>query len=155
MRRLLTVALVAITTTSLATFARAEDSLQDRKAAAIDLLVASDTPLVLEQSIATSLDAQIKANPAIAKFRPVILEFLNKHMSWDSLKDDFAKIYAEAFTLSELREIEAFYKTPIGKKLAKNTPALMAQGMELGQKRVQDNISELQEAIRKEAQKGQ
>ena len=152
MRALLAVALVACATMSAVSIARAEDSLEDRKAAAIELLVASDMPTVLEQGIAASLDAQIKANPDIAKFRTVMQDFMRKHMSWDSLKDELATVYAEPFTLSELKEITAFYKTPTGKKLAKNTPTLMTRGMELGQKRVQDNLAELQEAIRKQQQ---
>jgi uncharacterized protein len=46
------------------------------------------------------------------------------------------RIYREKFTVAEIREINKFYDTPIGKKLAVETPGIMsasqAQGEELG-----------------------
>ena len=68
-------------------------------------------------------------------------------MSWDSLKADYARIYAEAFTEDELRQIITFYKTPAGQKAINKIPMLMGMGAALGQKRVQENRAELQEMI--------
>jgi hypothetical protein len=77
--------------------------------------------------------------------------FLGKYMSWPSLKDDMVKIYMTEFTEPELKELTAFYNTPLGKKTVQKMPALMAKGAEMGQKRVQEHLPELQAAIQAKA----
>jgi hypothetical protein len=74
-------------------------------------------------------------------------------MSWESLKPEFLKIYANAFTATELREINKFYATDTGKKTIENMPALMAQGAQIGAVRVQENIGELQAMIKAESER--
>jgi hypothetical protein len=102
---------------------------------------------VLNQSIDQMLAMQVQQNPAIAQFQPQMKAFLNKYMSWASLKDDMAKIYMAEFSESELNELSKFYQTPLGKKTIQKMPALMAKGAEIGQKRVQDHMPELQAAL--------
>lgn len=105
---------------------------------------------VLEQTISQMLDIQLQQNPALAPFKQVLLRFFNKHMSYESLKPEMVAIYSEAFTSTELKEINAFYKTPAGSKTIEKMPELMAKGGQIGAKRVQDNIQELQEMIKVE-----
>lgn len=133
--------------------ARAAEPTEEQKAAAMETLKAMKIDEVLENAITSMLDMQLKQNPQIAKFRGVMLDFFKKYMSWDALKDDMAKIYAEEFTVDELHGLTAFYKTPLGQKLASKQTILMTKGAELGQKRVQDHMTELQQAIQAEAQK--
>lgn len=102
---------------------------------------------VLAQSIDQMLAIQVQGNPAIAQFQPQMKAFLNKYMSWASLKDDMAKIYMAEFSESELNELTKFYQTPLGKKTIQKMPALMAKGAEIGQKRVQEHMPELQAAL--------
>ena len=73
--------------------------------------------------------------------------FLGKYMSWASLKDDMAKIYMSEFSETELNELNKFYQTPLGKKTVQRMPALMAKGAEMGQKRIQEHLPELQATI--------
>jgi hypothetical protein len=73
--------------------------------------------------------------------------FLNKYMSWASLKDDMAKIYMAEFSESELNELTKFYQTPLGKKSIQKMPVLMTKGAEIGQKRVQEHLPELQAVL--------
>jgi len=58
-----------------------------------------------------------------------------------------AKIYMAEFSESELNELTKFYQTPLGKKTIQKMPALMAKGAEIGQKRVQKHLPELQAAL--------
>ena len=99
------------------------------------------------------IDIQLQQNPAIAPFKQVMLDFFSKYMSWESLKDDIAEIYLEEFSIQELKELTAFYKTPTGQKAALRVPQLMSKGGELGMRRVQEHMPELQEMIAKEAEK--
>jgi hypothetical protein len=118
-------------------------------AAAEELLKTMNVDTQLGKAIEETLDIQIKADPRVAPLRPVMKEFFEKYMSWETMKDDLAKIYAGELTESEINEITAFYRTPTGKKLAEKTTTLLKKGMDLGIKRVQDNKTELQDMIRK------
>ena len=50
-----------------------------------------------------------------------------------TMVDAFATIYIKHFTAGELRELNAFYDSPLGRKLIKDLPALMQEGMAVGQ----------------------
>jgi hypothetical protein len=128
------------------------DEKSHRKAAE-DLLMVMGVDTQMQASIDQTLDLQAKANPQLTRFRPAMKKFFAKYMSWDVLKDDFIKIYTDAFEEDELKEIKAFYETPIGKKMVKKMPELMSKGMQLGASRVQQNMPELQQMIQEEAQK--
>lgn len=108
---------------------------------------------VLSQSMAQMLDVQLQQNPALVPYKEVMLEFLGKYMSYESLKPDMIRIYSEAFTASELREINAFYATDVGRKTIEKMPVLMAQGSQIAVARVQENMGELQSMIQAESER--
>ena len=105
----------------------------------------------LEQSIEQMLHVQLQQNPALAPYKNVLMEFFSKYMSYESLKPDMVKIYANAFSADELRELNDFYRTPVGMKTIELMPTLMGQGAQLGASRVQENIGELEQMIQAEA----
>ena len=74
-------------------------------------------------------------------------------MGWESMKPDMAGLYTDRFTTEEILELKAFYETPLGKKTMRLLPELTAEGAVLGQKRVQENIVELQQMIAEEAER--
>lgn len=118
--------------------------------AALELLESMQVEITFEKTIESAVDLQVKQNPSIAPYRKVLLEFFSKYMSWDSLKDEMARIYVDAFTIQELKELTAFYKTPVGRKAALLVPQLMTKGGEMGMKRVQEHMPELQLMIAEE-----
>ena len=126
---------------------------QEHLAATHELLQAMHLDKTFEESMEKMIDVQLQQNPAIAPFKNVMLEFFSKYMSWESLKDDMAEIYLEEFSIQELKDLTAFYKTPTGQKAALRVPQLMSKGAELGMRRVQEHMPELQEMIAKEAAK--
>jgi hypothetical protein len=111
------------------------------------------TQAVMEQSMSQMLDIQLQQNPALAPYKGVMMEFLNENMSYESLKPELIKMYSEEFTSSELREINAFYLTDVGKKSIEKMPKLMMQGGQLGATRVQENIGDLQAMIQAESER--
>ena len=133
---------------STCTIAHADEAAEQEAAKLLNTLGIS---LALEQSMATMLDLQLKQNPSLTPFRGVMLEFFARYMSYDSVKPDLLKVYANAFTAGELQKINAFYATPVGQKTIRMMPVLMAQGAQIGAQRVQDNIGELQAMIEAEA----
>jgi uncharacterized protein len=50
-----------------------------------------------------------------------------------AMVDGAASVYANNFTLDELREIEAFYNRPAGKKFLEKSQALAQQSTQVGQ----------------------
>jgi len=107
----------------------------------------------IQQSMEQMLNIQLKQNPTLAPYKDVMLKFLSKHMSYKNLKPKLIELYAEAFTASELKDINDFYATPTGKKTIRVLPQLMAKGGQIGGKLVKDNIQELQAMIKAEAER--
>lgn len=69
--------------------------------------------------------------------------------SREKLVDIYTPIYRKYFTLSEIREMIAFYETPVGQKLATSLPAItqegFAAGQQLGEEIAAEMIRELQQ----------
>jgi uncharacterized protein len=120
-------------------------------AAAESLLNQMDMEKMLTQSIDQMLKAQVQANPTIAPYEPQMRAFFAKYMSWASMKEDTINIYMGEFSEDELKQLAAFYQTPVGRKSIQKMPGLLAKGMEMGQRRVQEHLPELQAAISAQA----
>lgn len=116
-------------------------------AAAEELLGVMDIEQVMRTSAMSMLNAQIEAQPMLAPFRDVMEEWVAKYMSVETMGPRLARIYAETFTEGELRELIAFYGTPLGKKLAERTPELTRRGGEVGREVAEEHTEELQAMI--------
>lgn len=117
------------------------------------LLNTMDMEAALQQAISQMLDLQLQQNPNLSPYRGVMMQFFKKHMSYESLKPEVIEIYIEAFNAKELKKINDFYSTDIGKKTLQKMPVLMAKGGELGMRRVQENAEELRMMIQKESER--
>src|SRR4249920_1997335 len=82
--------------------ALAEKAARTQAAALLDQL---NMQKVLDDSMVLSLDAQIKAQPALVPYRETMLEFFHKYMSYESLKPELVAVYEEAFSEQELSEL--------------------------------------------------
>src|SRR5262245_6543385 len=47
----------------------------------------------------------------------------------DEIVDEIARLYAQRFSEAEMKEVIAFYKSPVGKKFAADEPAVIDQGL--------------------------
>jgi len=52
---------------------------------------------------------------------------------YSSMVDSAASLYASNFTVDELREIDAFYRLPVGQKLLQKLLPITQQSMQIGQ----------------------
>lgn len=120
------------------------------EALAISLLDNMNLQVVLDQTIEQVLQVQLKNKPQLVPYKDVMLEFLTKHMNYKSIKPDLVNIYASEFTAAELKELNAFYSTPTGKKIIEKTPELTARGAEIGSQKIKDNLPELRQMIKAE-----
>lgn len=119
------------------------DPLTSHEQAAKDMLDCMNMGETFSKTIDSTLDLQIQQNPALKDKRKAMKTFFDRYMSWASLENDFIKIYVEAYTEEELKEITVFYKTPVGQKTVRLMPELMRKGGEIGNRRVQENMHEL------------
>lgn len=69
------------------------------------------------------------------------------------LAELYAPIYQKYLTLDDLKKIVAFYESPVGKKLGTSTPAMMAEGMQMGQKLGMEIATELQQELQAQGNK--
>ena len=113
-----------------------------------------DMDKFMSQTLDTMMESQIKMNPAREQFRDVFKKFFSKYFSWESLEEEFVKLYKEEFTEDEIIELIKFYKTDIGRKTIKKLPLLMQKGSQLGEQRVMENIQELEKMIMEKMSEG-
>lgn len=64
------------------------------------------------------------------------------------LKTKMMEIYSETFNENEITALIAFYKSPIGVKVTKKTPALMKLGAEMGMQEAQSKQHLLLEKLK-------
>jgi uncharacterized protein len=79
------------------------------------------------------------------KIEALVLEALG----WDAMKQEYGRLYGDAFSEEELDGMIAFYKSSAGKSMVSKTPALMARASEIAQDRMAAVIPQLQEMMRK------
>jgi hypothetical protein len=101
----------------------------------------------LAKQAGNAMVAQMASNPALAPYQDVFTDWVQKIFAGDTLDVEMVRIYVATFSESELRQLIAFYKTPIGQKALQKMPELMQKGMAIGQKLAQDHMPELQAAI--------
>jgi|SRR5215213_9033264 len=114
---------------------------------ALQLLEAMRMPDQIQASVATAIATQARLNPDLPGLQEVLHEFLARYVTWEAMKDEYAEIYAGAFTEEELREMAAFYRTPAGQKLARSTPQLTRLGAELGERTLRAHAAELDQML--------
>ncbi len=74
------------------------------------------------------MEKQPNATPeAIAEAKKLHEELhalIGQALGWETVKPDLIQAYADDFTVAELKEVDAFYHTPVGQKLVDKQPAL-------------------------------
>jgi uncharacterized protein len=84
-------------------------------------------PGVIEQTKDVFLPTNPNLNKELVEVTGKLkLEYANKS---DELFNEVAKVYATHFTEQELKEIVAFYKTPLGKKMLAEDPVAIQEGL--------------------------
>lgn len=61
----------------------------------------------------------------------------------DKVMEVYTPIYKRYLTLDDLKEVVAFYESPVGKKLGKTAPAIMTEGMPMIQQLSMEMVKEL------------
>src|SRR5438128_287559 len=133
-RRLLLIASLLLTSICVA---RAETPSPDAMSAARSLV---STMKLSDQYRALLPGILLSLKPALVQDRPEIERDYNAMMPtiidafepyYVAMLTDIAAIYAANFTAAELREIEAFYSQPVGRKLLEKNPAIIQLSLQV------------------------
>jgi hypothetical protein len=101
----------------------------------------------LAKTASMAMLAQFKSNPQMAPYQDIGENWVNKIYAGDNFDQQLVRLYADTYSEDELRQIIAFYKTPVGQKMLQTMPELMQKGMAIGQTLAQEHMPELQQAI--------
>jgi hypothetical protein len=135
------------------------DELADRIAAAREVMAATHAadrmqefvPLMFKQLRGVLVQANPKAEQEIDLLLPRYEERAKARTG--ELVQAIAAIYAKRFTTTELKEVAAFWKSPVGQKFATEQAGLMKEAMEignnLGQSIAKDALEEMKAELRK------
>jgi len=100
----------------------AQQRLSSHDQAVMDLIKLTKVEQQMAASTEAVADAMTKGNPVLTPFRDVIVEWASKYLTWNAMLPEIAKLYKETFTESEVRELIAFYQTPVGQKVLAKLP---------------------------------
>ncbi|MCE1273561.1 MAG: DUF2059 domain-containing protein [Chlorobiales bacterium] len=132
------------------------DEASHRKAA-LELIETVNAKQLLDQML-TSMDRMMEqqfssmgmTTEQLKEAAPVkreISAWMRSSMSWDSMRALYVDVYMEVFTEQELREIDEFYHTPLGRKMLVKMPELVQVSMQKTQAMMQEKMPELQQRI--------
>jgi len=135
--------------------ARAQEEPTPARTAAAEQLIASiDMEHTYAQTMEAMVQSQIRQNPQVAQFEGLMRSFFAKYLSWPQIRGDMVRIYALTYTEDEMRQLTAFYQTPLGKRLLETMPELAQRSSEITQRRVMDHMPELMEQMMAAMQSG-
>jgi len=112
-------------------------------AAAREYLEAVNVQQLAAAGVEVSLEQQIRANPAMEPYRATMMEWARGLFASAEAQTAFAELYAEAFDEADLRALTAFYRTPLGRRVAEIQPKLAERGAEVGRKLAEANQADL------------
>ena len=124
--------------------APAEDS---HTLAVEELLVAMRMNVNVNKTIDQMMSMQTRVNPDGSAVIDATREFYEKYLNWDAQKGDIVKLYQETFTEDEIRQMTAFYQTPVGQKVIETMPELSSKAMKITMERMAKHMKELREVI--------
>ena len=82
-----------------------------------------------------------------------IMDLMQKELSWEKIRPEFEKLYAETYSAEELDGLIKFYQSPIGQKFIQKQPEMQRKSMLMMQKllmQIMPKVQELTKAMQQE-----
>lgn len=118
-----------------------------QKAAAMELFVAMRLPATVSDTATAMIESEVSRNPGLTPFKDVMLQWLNKYMTWEAMAPELTKLYVATYSEGELKELTAFYRSPVGQKALTKMPELMQETAMIGARLGQPHSDELKKAM--------
>jgi len=123
-------------------------------AVARELMEAAQVQKAAMAGVELTIGEQVRANPAMSRYRQVMMEWARSLFTSQEAINAFAALYADAFTEEDLRQMVAFYRTPVGQKMAASQGVLATRGAELGRELAERKQADLLARIQEVDAKG-
>ena len=124
---------------------------------AMPAMMRAQAASMIQNDASLSAGQKRDAMAKVDKVLPGVAQALNQMFHDPALVDEMlaemVPLYANNFTAAEIRELTAFYATPLGRKMMTMMPKLSAESMALSQKIVLPRIGTLMQQALQEAQK--
>ncbi|WP_020675776.1 DUF2059 domain-containing protein [Geopsychrobacter electrodiphilus] len=111
----------------------------------VDMMYGKVEGIIVSQIEAIDIPENREKN--LLEMQKIARNLLFKGLSWDSLKEEYTKLYTDTFTEKELQGLIEFSKSPLGQKMAEKSPILMQKSMEIGRQHAQQVMPKVQQAI--------
>ena len=105
------------------------------------------------------LNAEQKKEAAakVEKMLPGVSQAVSKIFSDPTLIDEMitemVPLYTNNYTIAEIKQLTAFYQSPVGRKMMTLAPKLSTEGMLIGQRVVTPRLGKLMQEVMQDAQK--
>jgi hypothetical protein len=123
----------------LASLKQADQQMPAQMAASLNAMIDSDATM--------SADKKAEAHKKLQEALPTLTAQTHAVMTDPSLVDDMlaemVPLYAETYTLDEIRQLSAFYASPLGQKMLANMPTLMSRSMEISNRVMMPRIQKM------------
>lgn len=126
--------------------ANAEAFLKLAKADKLTVPVYAQVQQMLAQSF-TQAKAPESKRAVLERYQAKANAELDKVVAWSVLRPELVKLYVDAFTEQELKELLAFYQSPLGKKVLERMPMLTAESARMTQGRLQQAVPQVNKLV--------
>jgi len=82
-----------------------------------------------------------------------IMDLVKARISWEKMRPQYVKLYAETFSDEEISGMLAFYGSQAGRAMLEKMPALVTKIMGVAQAQMKDILPEIQRIIRESVPK--
>ncbi len=96
-----------------------------------ELMDVVGTPHLMSQMMAQMTTIMARALPCVPQ--ATLNASFGSHQAQNELINKMIPVYQQQFTSADIKGLLAFYRSPLGQKMVKTQPAIMQQGMQIGQ----------------------
>ena len=91
--------------------------------------------------------AAVRSNPQLAPYEDVFRTWYWDAIASADLEGKMIALYAETFSEQEIRDLTAFYRTPLGRKALEKMPELTRRGAEIATVAAEESQTELERRL--------
>jgi len=122
------------------------DSASHRRSAE-RLMELFNVPTTTQLAVQAIVEQQAATNPGVGAFSDAFRSFAAQYLSWDALKGPILEVYVEEFNEEDLRQLVAFFETPVGRKFVERSPVVAEKVGQRVEKILADRQVELRRLI--------
>jgi len=118
---------------------QAEQVMPQQMRASVMQMIQSDTTTTPEQK----KEALARFEKALPSMTAATHAFFSDPKLVDEMVAEMVPLYANTYTVDEIRQLSAFYQSPLGQKMLASMPKLMAQSMEISNRIMMPRMQKL------------